>query len=549
MREDFLKESNPGSNTEYLDGAWPENITDLEADVAEMSAEELPVSDREREALRAEARRRILSRTNDSVPELASRPLGKREVPEESEASVEPVPVEPVSRAARRRYGQRVHSSSRQRQIREKSVYTSSSTKSMRQRWDLGSHNALSTALLVIVIAMLCFGLLALYSASMTRSLSEGNQPTYYFSRQFVFTGIGVIFMFLVSIIDIDLFKNRYFGYVVYAFTLFLLLIVLHPSIGREVNSQRRWLPLPGIPRLGFQPSEIAKIATIFCLSLYFSEVRRLRRLGAFIAAHPHKQKWLDGFVDIFVPTMAIFLWCVLISLQSHMSAVTIILIMTFIIFCMNSLPWRSWFHGGLELLAAMTIFLVLVLVMRPLLPANFSQRWDHLARRINVFTDSNEATEADIYQTEQAEIAIGSGGLTGLGIGAGRQKFNYLPENHNDYIYSSIVEELGFIGGAALVVLFIAFLYVGLRISARAPTIFQFCLVGGFSFLICLQAILSVAVNVGAFPPTGISIPFFSYGGTANTVFLVTVGINLSIARHSSTPERIGGENIHVQA
>ncbi len=392
--------------------------------------------------------------------------------------------------------------------------------------------NPPNLALIVVVVCMLCFGLVMLYSASMTRGIQENESSNYFILRQGVFTFMGIIIMGLLGSFNVGKLDKAGWAILYYLFTLFLLTIVLVPSIGRLVNGQRRWLPLPFAGRTGFQPSEIAKIGVIFCLAVYFSQVNRLRAKGAFIAAHPHRQPWLDGFIDIFVPSSLILFWCLLISLQSHMSAVIIILFMTFVVFSMNQLKLRSWICGGLEVLCLLLVLLFIFLAISPLLPAKFSNRWNHVVQRINIFTESDEATEDDLYQTEQAEIAIGSGGWTGLGLGNGRQKYNYLPENHNDYIFSSIVEELGFLGGLAVIALFLIYLYLGLKLSLQTNNSFDRSLAGGFTFLICIQGFLNIAVNVGAVPPTGISLPFFSYGGSANLIFLATVGVLLSISR-----------------
>lgn len=399
--------------------------------------------------------------------------------------------------------------------------------------FDLADSRRLNFPLILIVAAMLCFGLVMLYSASMTRGFSNSGNPAEFVQRQLLFTGLGVAAMTLFSWMNVRRLDKVFWGIIYYFVTLFLLLIVLVPSIGRLVNGQRRWLSIPGTP-ITFQPSEIAKVGVIFCLAVYYGEIKRRRDAGGFQTKYPHRQKWLDGFLDIVFPFGIVMSWCLPISFQSHMSAVGIMLFMTLIVFLLNAIPLRSWIFGGTQLLALLLVLVFAVYAFLPFLPKNFSRRWDHLAQRINIFTESSEATEGDIYQTEQAEIAIGSGGMFGLGLGQGRQKYNYLPENHNDYIFSSLVEELGFVGGFTVIALFIALLAVGLGISMRTRDRYGLTLAGGFTILLCTQAVLSVAVNVGTFPPTGISLPFFSYGGSANSIFLTMVGMLLSISRYN---------------
>lgn len=405
---------------------------------------------------------------------------------------------------------------------------------------ELSDSRKLNIPLIVIIVTMLCYGLVMLYSASMTRGFQESGNTADFVIRQLVFTVIGVVAMTIFSLIDVRTLDKLPIAILYYFLTLFLLLIVLVPKIGRLVNGQRRWLPIPGTG-ITFQPSEISKVGVIFCLAVYFGEIKRRRDRGYYISSHPHKQKWLDSFLDITFPFLIVISWCVPISFQSHMSAVGIMLFMTFIVLLLNGLPIKSWFYGSIQLLAVAVAMIVVIYAMLPFLPSNLGNKWSHLVQRINIFTDSEEATEADVYQTQQAEIAIGSGGLTGLGLGQGKQKYNYLPENHNDYIFSSIVEELGFVGGFAVVALFLILLALGLGISLRTRDRYGLTLSGGITILLVTQAILSISVNVGTFPPTGISLPFFSYGGSANLIFLSIVGILLSVSRYNKkTAEKL---------
>lgn len=142
------------------------------------------------------------------------------------------------------------------------------------------------------------------------------------------------------------------------------------------------------------------------------------------------------------------------------------------------------------------------------------------------------KADEDDTYQIEQSIIAIGSGGMTGVGFGNSRQKYMYLPEAHNDYVYSIICEELGFVGGLTIMLLFWAFALTGFMVAWQADSLFTRILVTGYTSLLTLQAFLNIGVATGAIPPTGITLPFFSYGGTANFFFMIAVGMILSVSR-----------------
>lgn len=397
--------------------------------------------------------------------------------------------------------------------------------------------------ILLLVITMLVFGLIMIFSTSMNIGMFSWNNPYYFINRQYIATLLGLFVMLVVANIDVRIFNKAFFAILYYLGTQVLLLLVLIPQIGTFYNGQRRWLKIPFTQNTTFQPSEIAKVGVPFILGFYFTLVSSLRERGDFNLSSPWLQRWLDGFIDIALPVCIIMSWCLPISMQSHMSAVMIMLLITFVLLLAMRLPWRSWLYGGAELGALALALILAVLIMRPLLPDNFTRRWDHLAKRIQIFMVQNEDQEekaevdVDTYHSDQAFIAIASGGFTGTGLGQGKQKLNYLPEGHNDYIFSNIVEELGFVGGAAVLSLFVVFFFVGCSIVTRTKDIFARLLSLGYVFLLTLQGILSIAVNLGVVPPTGISLPFFSFGGTSNLFFLFAAGCILSISKFAVKP------------
>lgn len=397
--------------------------------------------------------------------------------------------------------------------------------------------------ILMLIISMLVFGLIMIFSTSMNIGMFSRQNPYYFINRQYIATLLGLFVMFLVANIDIRFFNKPFFALLYYLGTQVLLLLVLIPQIGTYYNGQRRWLEIPFTGSTTFQPSEIAKVGVPFLLGFYFTIVSDFRSRGDFNLRSPWLQRWFDGFIDIALPTGIILSWCLPISMQSHMSAVFIMLILTFVLFLAMRLPWRSWLYGGTELAALGLALILAVLIMRPLLPENFTRRWDHLAKRIQIFMVQNDTEEdkaevdVDTYHSDQAFIAIAGGGLTGTGLGQGKQKLNYLPEGHNDYIFSNIVEELGFVGGVGVLSLFILFFFVGCSVVTRTRDIFSRLLSLGYVFLLTIQGVLSIAVNVGVVPPTGISLPFFSFGGTSNLFFLFAAGCILSISKFAVQP------------
>lgn len=264
----------------------------------------------------------------------------------------------------------------------------------------------------------------------------------------------------------------------------------------------------------------------------------------------------LDTWWDIYLPVLVAGTNILLVLVQPHASAFIILSVMLLICMMAAGIRWRSWVLGGTTLLALGVALVVLLSALMPHLPESFSSRWQHVERRISVFFSmiqdeadvaeggviaelGDQASDDDLYQSRQALIAIGSGGLTGQGLGQGRQKYNFLPEGHNDYIFSNIAEELGFIGALLVLGLFLVFFIQGISVALRTTTNYAQIIATGYSFLITIQAALSIGVNLAVLPPTGISLPFFSYGGTSNLFFLLSIGLLLNVSKYSQ-PARV---------
>lgn len=408
-----------------------------------------------------------------------------------------------------------------------------------------------SRSLLLLVVVMLCFGLVLLYSSSITNGLIFKDSTHHFITRQVLFTGLGVLVMFLVAHIDVRIFAKRKFVFFSLLVSFVLLIVVLIPGIGIVIGGARRWLPL-GFST--FQPSEITKIVLIFFLAWHYARLhkKKLQKMqqeqnanyGSEELYYQERQfvldknfSWQDAWKqareEIIYPMMVVVGSVALIMLQAHVSASVIITLVSVFIMASANLHWRSWFIGAGVGVVALSVLLSIMIVFSALFPnTSFTQRWLHVSRRITSFFDAENSSADDNRQTNQALIAIGSGGLTGVGLGQSRQKYLYLAENHNDYIFSIASEELGFLGGISILALFVAFFYIGVRIASRCSTMFAQLVAAGSTFLIVIQAFFSIGVNVNVLPATGISLPLFSYGGTSNIFFLITVGIILSISK-----------------
>jgi cell division protein FtsW len=389
--------------------------------------------------------------------------------------------------------------------------------------------------LLVITFIMVCFGLVMLFSASMSDSFNANNgNAMYIIIKQGAITLIGLILALILAVlVPVSFFDRPIITLGTYLLTTALLVYV--KFFGAIVNGAKRWILLGP---LSIQPSEFAKLAAVICLAGYFSRLRARRQRGEIHYRSAFRQFIGDGWRDILIPAALMFVWQGLIIWQPHVSGFIILSIVIAASFIAAGLPLRSWLSGILQLL------LILILVgavafgafaatlkdqtIQQALEKNFS----HVFKRIDTFRNPEEASSDDAYQVNQSLIAIGSGGLTGVGLGNGRQKYNYLPEAHNDYIFAIIGEELGLIGTVSVLLLFLIFHLIGMQIAWRASNPHAAVLAAGYTVLITTQALLNIGVATRALPATGISLPFFSYGGTSNLFFMLAIGFILAVSR-----------------
>ncbi|MDO5783474.1 MAG: FtsW/RodA/SpoVE family cell cycle protein [Eubacteriales bacterium] len=347
--------------------------------------------------------------------------------------------------------------------------------------------------LLLITIMLLIVGLISLLSASYPKGYYSTNiGPFYYFIRQLGMAIVGLVLMWIVSSIHYE--NYRKYAIWLYLISAVLLVLVLTP-LGTTLNKSQRWL-------FGFQPSEIAKLAIIVVFAALASNqpesVFRLRTLMFYAA-----------LVAVYVG---------LLALEPHMSAAMIIVVIAFVILFVAGM------HVG---------FLVPVGIAGVCVSIASYFLLGHVQARLRVFLDPFSDARGKGWQAVQSLIAIGSGGTFGLGLGQSRQKFLYLPEPMNDFIFSVICEELGFIGASLILILFAYLVYRGFSIARRAADRFGCLLATGITMQFAFQILLNLAVVSGLFPVTGASLPLFSYGGTALVMQLVEIGILLNISRH----------------
>lgn len=364
----------------------------------------------------------------------------------------------------------------------------------------------------LLTILLTGIGLAMLFSASFPSAYYESGDATYYVRRQAIFALIGIVAMLIMSRIN----YQRLRGLAVFALggSLFLLVLVIVPGVGITVNNATRWLGVEGV--LTFQPSEFAKLGVI----LYFANSisKKMSRMKDPVAG-------LLPYVPILLSIG------LLMMLEPHLSGTILIFgigITMMIVGGMN----RWWIIGGFGCVGGLAFgYIKLVEIMAEKGVDIYG------AGRIRMWHNPWLDYSGDGYQMAQSLISIGSGGLMGVGFGKGRQKFMFLPEEHNDFIFAIICEELGMIGASLIILIFILLILRGFWIALHARDRFGALLVVGCMTQISLQTFFNMAVVTGLIPATGISLPFFSYGGTALALQLVEMGIVLSVSRQIPAP------------
>ncbi|MBR5228111.1 MAG: putative lipid II flippase FtsW [Clostridia bacterium] len=344
----------------------------------------------------------------------------------------------------------------------------------------------------------MCIGLIALSSASSYTALISENNSNYYFIRQLAFAVIGVIAMFVISTIDYKLYEK--FGYIIFFVALATMLMVFIPGLGSTVKGARRWIDLGFI---SFQPSELMKPALAIGIAAYISKKN----------IKPHN---ILGYI---VPVCMILIVCVVMYFQSHMSGAIIMIVIGAV----------TIFTSGFKL-KKRTVILICITVV--LAAALFLFTSDYRMERVKAFFNPDLDITGSNWQPTQSLYAIGSGGLFGTGIGQSRQKYLWLPESQNDFVFSIYAEEFGFIGCTVVVALFMLFISRLVSLVLKTKDLFGLMISAGIISMFAFQIIMNIAVVTKLIPTTGMPLPFFSYGGTSLLINLASIGIVLNVTR-----------------
>jgi cell division protein FtsW len=338
-------------------------------------------------------------------------------------------------------------------------------------------NNPIDFTLVITILLLLGIGLVMVLSASSPSALSESGNSYAYFSKQLIFAILGVIAMIFISKIDYRFYQKFYKQ----AWWISLILLVAVMLVGKEVNGAKRWIYVT--ETLSFQPSEIVK----FLMIIFYA--------GILVKNRDQLPKYGKGLVKHIVFLAPII---VLLLLQPHLSASMVIIGIVCVMMIVAGCKFKHFLFTGLGVgipgLAAL-------IALEP-----------YRLKRFITFLDPWQDATGDGWQVIQSLYAIGSGGLFGVGLGDSKQKYLYIPEPHNDFIFSILAEELGFVGCVVVLVLFAIFIWRGILIAMKAPDMFGSLVAIGITSLVAIQVIINVAVVTSSMPATGMPLPFFSY-------------------------------------
>lgn len=351
---------------------------------------------------------------------------------------------------------------------------------------------------LVLLILLLMTGLVCLFSASYYNFQDSGDAFAKV-RQQLAGIALGTVAMAVLCRVDYHLFKRPAVVLLLLALSALLLTLVCIPGIGVLANGSRRWLRVGG---LSFQPSELAKFAMVIFMA----------------GALDNKGNRIRKFWHLTPPLVVPGAMFLLILQQPNLSTAGSILIVAFVM---------------VAVAGARAAHLTLMGAAGVALGAFYAWSEPYRRERLLSFRDPFKLMSDEGYQLSQSLIAIGSGGLFGMGLGQGRQKTAYLPYPESDFIFASIAEDFGLLGCIAVIALFVLFFYAGIRVALRCPDRFGCLLAAGITAMIGVQAFLNMGVVVGLLPTTGLPLPFFSAGGTSVSIFMAAVGVLLNVSRY----------------
>ncbi len=375
--------------------------------------------------------------------------------------------------------------------------------------------------MLIIILLLSLFGLIMVYSSSYVYALTYHGNSAYFVLRQARVLALGIILMLVMTRFGYKIIKK----FTVLAFLAAIIMLVAVLFFGTSEGEAQRWI---FIGPISFQPSEFMKIAMILMIAMISSRHK--------VIIHSKKNFWKSTLFGFVIPAVIIGVSCLLVLLEKHLSGTIILFLIGFVLLWANGSP-RFWTIMFTAIGVGVIVFVIFAVSRYPdevkeLVP-------DYMFVRVDSWLHPENYSELDdLWQTIQGQIAVGSGGFFGRGFGKSLQKHLFVSMPQNDFIFAIVCEETGFIGACAVVGLYIAFIVRGLYIAKNAPDVFCSLTAVGISAHVGLQAFLNMAVVIGVIPNTGISLPFFSAGGSSLIFLFFEMGILLIISKYTPVEE-----------
>ncbi len=357
--------------------------------------------------------------------------------------------------------------------------------------------------ILYLTTTLLVVGIIMVYSTTSAKFLQVDNAHNLVFIKHVLWVTFAFLGMVMMMRLDYHFFQK--YSTVIFVIAVVSLVAVLIPGVGSVINGARRWIRFSSY--FGVQPSEFAKLATIIFISSYVAK---------------NRQKMLDFVKGFVVPLAIIGVVSLLVLIEPDFGTTLFILFISLILVIV----------GGTRIV----YFVFIIMAAVPFIYESIHKIKPYQMKRLMVFLDPWRDPQGDGYQIVQSWITLGSGGVSGLGLGEGRQKLFFLPVSNSDFIFSIIGEEFGFIGTSSIIIMFALLAWYGIKVSKMAPDMFGSLLALGITLSIALQSAMNIAVVTGSIPTTGIPLPFISTGGSSLFLTLLGMGILLSIAKQSKS-------------
>ncbi len=369
---------------------------------------------------------------------------------------------------------------------------------------DYGNPGSIDVVFLMLFVLLMAFGAVMSFSASYAYADKKYGDSYYFVLKHLEYIAVGAVGILIVLVVPLKYYKGV--TYIVSGAAAAALVLVL--LIGETRGGAKRWIEIPGFGT--FQPSELAKTAIVMLIALYMAKYGEKAGQKGFLKSFKY---------GMLYPGAIIGTYGILVLLERHFSGIIILGGLGIVCMLLGGTKWQHVIPIGLVAAGLLTVMILFT---------------DYSSERIDVWLDPFENPQGSGWQTIQGLRAIGSGGIFGVGLGNSRQKFGYVSEPQNDFVFTIVCEELGFIGAFAVMLLFFLLVWRGFTIARRSPDRFTYLLVSGLMVKIALQVGLNIGVVTNSVPNTGISLPFFSSGGTSLLVQMAEIGMVLSVSRYS---------------